>query len=569
MKYKFILFILVFGLKIEAQVPDLFQVQFDRDYYVASEDIWFNVHFLNENQIESKVLYVDVIDPSGVLVLQEKLKIDEKNTFGDFRIPPDWKEGLYTFRAYTYWNLNFGSKFIFTKPIPIYGLEEPKLNTEVGSFQKPDFQIFTPSFQENEALLGIRIETEKEQYQPREKIKIDIEIKDESGNPIEGNFSVSVKNTDFFSRKTHPAALLRQKQKLEKSLNELDALETFQFPLEQGLRMRVHILNDTMVASISYLPPVYFVENRTKVSSELQWPPLTFLMDEFYGSRNLQLLDFQNFEQDKDYLIEKTSDFLSLKGSGQTALSHTPEVDGYINRVCQQRKMEQIFLTKRLSPLPDYPSVKLADKANKIYKIDDFATFKDIFDFTEEVIGVPLARIINKKDNKRGIRLFNQDHNRKLSEQPLYLINNFVEFDEEKALSIEWENVERIELITRDVPMVQHFGTLGINGVFAIYTRDGKIPDALKKANYNTVFEGFYFPRTFELPDYNTKLQSNNRKPDIRSTEYWNPSLNIRKKGKTSVEFFASDARGRYLIHVEGVTKTGRLFIGETSYQIR
>jgi hypothetical protein len=156
-----------------------------------------------------------------------------------------------------------------------------------------------------------------------------------------------------------------------------------------------------------------------------------------------------------------------------------------------------------------------------------------------------------------------------LAEQPLYLINNHVEFDEDKALGIEWENIERIELITRDVPMVQHFGTLGINGVFAIYTRDRKIPESLKNANYNAKVKGYYLPRNFNIPDYEMNQNTNNRQPDIRATEYWNPYLKSNKKGKATIEFYSSDARGRYFVHVEGVSEQGEIFIGETTYLVR
>jgi hypothetical protein len=552
-----------------AQSPDLFHVQFDRDYYVASENVWFTVHFLNEAAIESKVFYVDLMDPNGQVLLSQKLKIEDKNTYGDFQIPPDWEEGLYTFRAYTYWNLNFGSKFIFSKPIPIYSLSETTTNTPVGDFQMPDFQIFTPDFQESNALLNINIETEREQFEPREKVTLDIEIKDRSGKPIDGSFSVLVKNSDFFSRKSNPTELLRKKQNLERLKAGLEPLNTIQFPIENNLRMRVHISNDTMISSISYLPPVYFVEDRTKVSSELGFPPLTFLIPDFNGERNVQLLEFKDFQKGEDYFVEDVQDFFRTRGSGQTILPHTPEIDRYLSRVRQQRKMEQVFQMEVLSPLPDYPKIEMAGQADKIYKIDDFATFGDIFSFSTEVIGVPLARVIKKKNGKQGIRLFNQDHNRKLAEQPLYLINNHVEFDEDKALGIEWENIERIELITRDVPMVQHFGTLGINGVFAIYTRDRKIPESLKNANYNAKVKGYYLPRNFNIPDYEMNQNTNNRQPDIRATEYWNPYLKSNKKGKATIEFYSSDARGRYFVHVEGVSEQGEIFIGETTYLVR
>ncbi|MFT4664377.1 MAG: protocatechuate 3,4-dioxygenase beta subunit [Polaribacter sp.] len=40
--------------------------------------------------------------------------------------------------------------------------------------------------------LNIEIKTDKKQYQPREKVKIDIEVKDHNGKPVAGNFALAV-----------------------------------------------------------------------------------------------------------------------------------------------------------------------------------------------------------------------------------------------------------------------------------------------------------------------------------------------------------------------------------------
>lgn len=47
---------------------------------------------------------------------------------------------------------------------------------------------------------------------------------------------------------------------------------------------------------------------------------------------------------------------------------------------------------------------------------------------------------------------------------------------------------------------------------------------------------------------------------DIRSTLYWNPTLEIDSQGEGSVEFYASDLPASYHVVIEGVDESGQLY---------
>ena len=54
-------------------------LQFDNTSYYTGETIWFKAFVTNASTLgraQSKVLYVDLLSPTGVVLKQEKLKID-------------------------------------------------------------------------------------------------------------------------------------------------------------------------------------------------------------------------------------------------------------------------------------------------------------------------------------------------------------------------------------------------------------------------------------------------------------------------------------------------------------
>ena len=62
-------------------------LQFDNTSYYTGETIWFKAFVVNAstlNRAQSKVLYVDLISPYGVLLKQQKLKIVAGQADGSF-----------------------------------------------------------------------------------------------------------------------------------------------------------------------------------------------------------------------------------------------------------------------------------------------------------------------------------------------------------------------------------------------------------------------------------------------------------------------------------------------------
>lgn len=97
-------------------------LQFDKDYYVAGEPIWFKAYLSNDYHPDglSTNLYVDLIDRTGKVVKKDLLPVIASSANGEFTLMPDFPPGDYRIRAYTSWMLNFDPGFLFEKDIHVY-----------------------------------------------------------------------------------------------------------------------------------------------------------------------------------------------------------------------------------------------------------------------------------------------------------------------------------------------------------------------------------------------------------------------------------------------------------------
>ena len=65
--------------------------------------------------------------------------------------------------------------------------------------------------------------------------------------------------------------------------------------------------------------------------------------------------------------------------------------------------------------------------------------------------------------------------------------------------------------------------------------------------------QGLYQPREYYVPKYTSKKTTKpEERNDFRSTIYWNPNLQLNKKGKANIEFYAADNITTYRIIAEG-----------------
>ncbi len=156
---------------------------------------------------------------------------------------------------------------------------------------------------------------------------------------------------------------------------------------------------------------------------------------------------------------------------------------------------------------------------------------------------IPGVMVRGNDINIRGINSFFA------STDPLFLVDGVV-VDKDFALSMSPYDVDRIEVLKG--PEAAIYGSRGANGVIAIYTKRGKF---MIKGELNFEMLGYHSARTFYSPRYD--INPNEALEDDRTTLYWKPSLLTDQKGNTTVSFYTSDVTGRYIINVQGLSENG------------
>lgn len=161
-------------------------VQFDNTSYYTGETIWFKAYVVNaadNRRAESKVLYVDLLSPGGVVLKTQKLKVVAGQCDGSFPLYDastnqarelrgvlPYPSGFYEIRAYTMNMLNFSQEAIFSRVFPIY--EKPE--------QEGGYYDESPSIKLHDSFI--------EQYRPKTKDgkKFEVSFYPEGGHLIIG-----------------------------------------------------------------------------------------------------------------------------------------------------------------------------------------------------------------------------------------------------------------------------------------------------------------------------------------------------------------------------------------------
>ena len=190
---RFLLFsILSICCSTQAQATEQVRIHMDRSLYAAGETIWMR-GWITEKDGEtptSKFLYVELLR-DGMESVEKRIKIKERNKmfFGQMELPDDLDSGWYTLRAYTKAQKDWPAEALFHTRVLIRG---------AGSVQ-----ILYPMKAAAEESSDIQVN-----LSPAADGRMTLTLTDTDGNPVPGNFSLSVARdsyADFDYQSSAPA----------------------------------------------------------------------------------------------------------------------------------------------------------------------------------------------------------------------------------------------------------------------------------------------------------------------------------------------------------------------------
>ena len=136
-----------------------------------------------------------------------------------------------------------------------------------------------------------------------------------------------------------------------------------------------------------------------------------------------------------------------------------------------------------------------------------------------------------------------------MAERPLIHLDN-VELTYGDLVGFSADNVESIERVIKG---------FGFNSPAFLITTHNDSP-TLDLPNITRITPlGYQITQEFFSPAYTTQAQRENPRADLRTTIYWNPSVNTDENGIANLHFYTSDHVGNYAVIIEGITVDGKI----------
>ena len=432
--------------------------------------------------------------------------------------------------------------------------------------------------------LNISIETGKQNFETREKVGIRLRITDEDGNPVQGNFDLSVAGREL-----------------------ANASGDFQSDIVSNLWLVSDLAGPVQ-------DPDYYLENRSmERRQDLDFLMMTqgwrrFRWDDVLGSNSMNIdytierglivegkvtreffdiplkdlpVTLTVLSEFNDVYVSRTDDkgnyrfelpdyedtvFVEVKArrkSGRKNLviyvneATRPESGELYTAYTRDMTIEGSNFYRPVVEVEDTTQPKLTglySKADNVIKVDE--TMNTYGSVLEIIQGrVPGVMVSGNSVQIRGPASF------LLSTEPLYLIDN-IPVDRNTVLALNPMDVDRIEILKG--PRAAIYGSRGANGVISIYTKRGSF---MRKGVIDFRMFGYSRAREFYAPKYGSEFDY--LIPDDRTTLFWSPDITTDKEGRATLEFYNSDKTGDFTVMVEGISTDGLPGKAETRYTVR
>lgn len=526
-----------------------------KNIYYPGEKIWLSAYLseAGSNRLISsrQPLYVQAFRPDGTSAGQAVLYSANGRGFGYLQLGPELPTGIYRLRAFTRMMYEtqeslYEARFVVQRPQDERGPALPAATAALSDWLSP---------------LQVTVQTEKERFGLRERVRVRVKVKDGFKKPVAGTFSMSVVEMPLLQGSapngilqqmpylpaTTPATtpeaegvlwygVVKHRKKGEPIPNAvviLMVLDSAQRNQSVVLQADEHGLIALRGLDFSGQHEVNWQINDKKgkhlAQATIEWQP-------FPPRENLLPLPFDwgprrdAARQDAPkYLADGDSQPIWVENA--IALPEITVSDFDLRRDTITDKVGQI----KIHTEPTF-AIDFAKNPTRFSRVEDMiAMLPGVMSLgAADGEGISTFRI---RGVGVGLPIFFIDG---IPVQNLGLLNP--------------NDVVRIEVISG--ANAAAYGMNATGGVIAIYTNrapgkpyyDGKASTTVEK------LEGYQPDRPFYAPDYSEKLPEHDS-PDRRRLLYWNPEIITDAQGMAVLSFYTSDQTGHFRIVVEGMSR--------------
>ncbi len=461
-------------------------------------------------------------------------------------------------------------------------------------------------FVQNKDDKTIRVDINKEEFKPREKVKINVSSLLSPTDTIISNLSISVVHEDYFSstgnNQTIESYLLLDSE-LKGSIESPASyfMDESNISADEKLDLmmmvngwRSYYWNDLEKYRGAELPgwADYGLSIKGNVVKQWGGKPVAdgkVVIGPFSGSflfEETRTDQFGNFGFDKLYLKDKARIMINAEtntGNKRNDITLAPQykIDSMISLEILKNKSADINI-----PMKFYRENYYRQIAETEYQVKSGILLDEVQAIGNKVTGDGHFRLYGKADISLVVleedmdRYFNildylqgrvagvivtgdEVRIRGAARNPLLIVDGVDTYWSDMT-NIPMGDIDKIEILKSGFSS-SVYGSRGADGVIAILTKMGKGEwennwERTIHGRITPAVVGFQQPREFYSPKYGSE-NINDARPDKRPTLLWNPNVVV-ENGEAKIEFFTADDFARYHFFVEGISKTGKICLG-------
>lgn len=455
-------------------------------------------------------------------------------------------------------------------------------------------------FINNHQQLDINITTSRQDYGPRQKVLMDIRVNDNAGNPVKGEFSISVTDASVVKwdneRGILASLLLTSDLKgyvedpafyfdpaNPEAENALDLLMLTQgwrrfvwknilagklreitYPVESGFETRGTVTDDSgdplpyaqVIMLAGNRREGLVVEDTANANGEFR-----FAGYEFPDSTRV-LIQARNEKGRRYGEIEIQEDDPRIRFQTERYPPNVNDsIEDYLamNKEAFEIEREKLGLTGilldpvRVTAEKAPNSTGLHSYADHIITEEDISRMGTPMTIYDILRGrVPGVRVMGNRIIIRGIGTFygNTD--------PLVVVDGIRSMDAGILGMINPFDVASIEILKGANAAI--YGMGAANGVIVINTKRGEYEpkgEYERRGIISFFPTGYHVVREFYMPDYDVAKNLRDKTPDLRTTIYWNGNVRTDDEGAASLNFFTADRPTTYTAIMEGISSEG------------
>jgi hypothetical protein len=417
----------------------------------------------------------------------------------------------------------------------------------------------------------------KSSYHTREKVNAQVLLRDQTGNPLVGEFSVRVLNGELFenlAEHSYPDEMSDDFFNFENStfnrtdsswlvgVNDWLITTTKSVPWKEiisstGAKPRYPQTGTVEKNGLAYLGnTAEVVPDETQIMFYLQRniiPHQTFIMQGKVG-----LVIPEMYGDDEFFYLARTpagKEILNIRMDwegdqirlpGAPVWKESQSMDSYAEFTSKRKIIDQsfnVYSPKLSEEIKSSAFESELASADVVVMVQDYLIFPTVAEMIREIIPPLYHRKTRKGDIVRvGLLPPMIETN-----DPLYIIDGMATKSTGFFLSLNPANIISIKVIN-DPKKLLPLGLLGRNGIVLVETKTGDAREPLDDPAKKII--GLNRALPFKMPWQTSEILYT---PFFRSTIYWNPTINTDSNGKATFEFNCTDDMGQMVILIDGM----------------